>query len=91
MATAIIETESKDRTLADLVVRKSKAPFFSITCLRDRSRAAVNEQASSSISAEPAASTQRQVSPVTAFEPPFPTAFLFAAQNHGPLRNGALP
>ncbi|MFE9442630.1 hypothetical protein ACFYO2_27380 [Streptomyces sp. NPDC006602] len=46
MATAIIETGSKDRTLADLVVRGSKAPFFSITYLRDWSRASLNEQAS---------------------------------------------
>lgn len=43
---------------------------------------------SSSISAEPAGSMQRPVSsPVTACEPPFPTAFLSAA--HGQLRNGA--
>ncbi|MET7655945.1 MULTISPECIES: hypothetical protein [unclassified Streptomyces] len=44
--TAIIETGSKDKTLADLVVRGSKAPLFNITYLRDRPRASVNEQAS---------------------------------------------
>jgi hypothetical protein len=41
MATAIIETGSKDRMLADLVVRGPTAPFFRI-----RSKASVNEQAS---------------------------------------------
>ena len=46
MATAIIETGSKDRMLADLVVREPKAPFFRITHLRDRSKASVNEPAS---------------------------------------------
>jgi hypothetical protein len=46
MATAIIETGSRDRTLVDLVVRVSKAPLFSITYLRDRPRASVNEQTS---------------------------------------------
>jgi hypothetical protein len=45
MATAIIETGNRDRTLADLVVRESKAPLFNITYLRDRSTACVNEQA----------------------------------------------
>jgi len=46
MATAIIETGSKDRMLADLVVRGPTAPFFRITHLHDRSKASVNEQAS---------------------------------------------
>ncbi|MFI5877602.1 hypothetical protein ACIBAH_35305 [Streptomyces sp. NPDC051445] len=46
MATAIIETGSKDRTLADLMVPGPKAPLFRITHLRDRSKASVSEQAS---------------------------------------------
>lgn len=46
MATGIIQTGSKDRMLADLVLRGPKAPFFRITHLHDRSQASVNEQAS---------------------------------------------